>query len=279
MISRYTDKNEFGGYTWEIKKSSTIRVHIKGTGNPMEYTIEVQEFGWVQWSTKKSKVCSKDLPKTIKESFILLNNFLHNHSDFTTSQSVMSSELEMALDGLRKSDYYLNNIKPKEEKQSDMNRFKIDGHTFKIEPKHEKMSISRHIKMSEFASICRVLSKKDTENVMNGEDIFVKNVRLGRVKDKNDDEIYYVFDLVNVLDEEKISTYVFEEKGDMYINYDQVEYLKLSHPVYSDVESLLSGEKRDKKPSRKLKVGETFNIKLSMGLSSGEIMVDEIKDT
>lgn len=61
MISRYTEKNGFGGYTWQIKNSPTVRVHIKETSEPCEYTIEMQEFGWFRWSTVKSRISEKSL--------------------------------------------------------------------------------------------------------------------------------------------------------------------------------------------------------------------------
>jgi hypothetical protein len=288
MISRFTERNEFGGYTWQIKNSSTVRVHIKGSATPSEYVIEIQEFGWVRWSAKRSKMVQASLPDTIRRAFDLLYDFFDSHDDFDVPATLKSKELARVLSGLEKSKLYVNQIEPRESTQKPQMRnsqFQIDGFVFNLPPRHKKMSVSSHVSLDRFSKLCRVLSEKDIKKIENGDKVVLENVRLGKVQSPNKDETYYTFNVISTVDEEKISTYVFKEDGTLYINYDQVNFLDYSHPVYADVESPLSNvssvfgskESTPKIPEGDLSVGDRFTVTLEMGFSSGHIMVSEFE--
>lgn len=114
MISRFTERNEFSGHTWQIKTSSTVRIRIKGTSTSCEYVIEIQEFGWIRWRTKKSTVCRQSLPSTIEEALRQLHDFFDAHDDFDVPRSLMEKERKIVMNGLEKSTFYRDEIAPVE---------------------------------------------------------------------------------------------------------------------------------------------------------------------
>jgi len=119
MISRFKDKNEFGGYTWQIKNSSTVRIHIKGTTSSCEYVIEIPEWGWVRWSTKRSLLSNRSLRETVELAFKKEYDFFDSHPDFDVSREMMKREIDSTVRKLQDYQTYIDEIRPREEKHAD----------------------------------------------------------------------------------------------------------------------------------------------------------------
>ena len=258
LITHYSDKNKLGGYTWKVQNISTVRVLIKGTKGPCEYVIEVEEFNWLWWSVRRKEVCTEVLPKAISQAFEMLHDFFDSHDDFRLVPSALLRERNKALEMVKKYDLYKDKIAPSE-LEKDKTKVLIDGYWFNLPPLHEKMKGSQHVKLSRFSEISKVLSQEQTERVLNGEEIEIENVRLGHIeRDSRKGDVLYYFDLISVNDEDNLSACVFEDDDDLYIYYDKIIYLDLSHPPYSYVKAFSTKDK----PSDNISVGDKYNITL-----------------
>lgn len=85
MVSRYTEKNKFGGYTWHIKLDSLFHIFIHETDN-LSYVIEFKEWKWISYKTHFSFVSNENLNETIVNSFERVFGFLQKNKDYGWSK-------------------------------------------------------------------------------------------------------------------------------------------------------------------------------------------------
>jgi hypothetical protein len=230
----------------------------------------VQEFGWVRWKTKQSRISKSTLPETIQKSFDLLYSFFKKHDDFIVSEQMKRDEIIDVLSTVESTDFYKSNIRPREEELQNeevKNSFRIDGYEFSFSPLHKKMSTSQHVSVQELARRSRVLSKKDLRTLESEGELELKDVRLAKIR-KRKKKTVYRFDVISTVEEEKLSTYMFVDNGELYINYDPLHHLDMSHPCYYDGDDPFAHLHQDqypKMPNRDIEVGERFNIILIHG--------------
>jgi hypothetical protein len=96
MLSKYTEKNKFGGYTWQIKIDNLFHIYILGTDNS-SFVVEFKEWKWISYKTHFTFVSDKDLKSTIKDVFEKVFDFFQKHNDYLWSQLQKTQKLEIVL--------------------------------------------------------------------------------------------------------------------------------------------------------------------------------------
>lgn len=95
MISKYTEKNKFGGQTWHIKLNSLFHVFIMET-NQDSYIVEIKEWLYFNYKIRKIFISSNDFPKTVIESINELQKYLNETKKYLWQNN--------------EKDYFLNSI-------------------------------------------------------------------------------------------------------------------------------------------------------------------------
>lgn len=84
MISKYTQKNKYGGYTYHIKLDSLFHVFIHGADNG-SYIVEFKEWRFVSYKTRFSFVSNEELESAVTEAFDRMYQYFQNHKDYKWS--------------------------------------------------------------------------------------------------------------------------------------------------------------------------------------------------
>ena len=99
MIYKFTEKNKFGGDTWQIKVDALFHIYINSTNNN-SYFVEIKEWKWVSYKTRNSYISVSDLETTIRQSFQRLQDYLNGTGRFQWSDRQRNSKLETVLSTL-----------------------------------------------------------------------------------------------------------------------------------------------------------------------------------
>lgn len=79
MITKYTDKNQFGYYTYEIRIDCFfLKIHEAGID---KHLIELKEFKWVYMKTQLTFMSYKNLEVTIKDSLDRVFDYFYSRND------------------------------------------------------------------------------------------------------------------------------------------------------------------------------------------------------
>ena len=103
MLSKYTQKNKFGGYTWQIKLNSLFHLYINGTDND-SFVVEFKEYRWISFKTHFSFVSNESLEATISEAFDRVFNFFQGHKNYMWTSQQRDNKLAQVLELLRSSE-------------------------------------------------------------------------------------------------------------------------------------------------------------------------------
>lgn len=96
MVSKYTDKNKYGGFTWQIKIDNLFHIYILGTDNS-SFIIEFKEWKWISYKTHFTFVSNKDLKSTIIDTFDKVFVFFQKHDNYIWSESQKNQKIEIVL--------------------------------------------------------------------------------------------------------------------------------------------------------------------------------------
>lgn len=102
MLSRYTEKNKYGGHTWHIKLDSLFHVFIHETED-RSYVIDFKEWKWLSYKTHFSFVSNKGMEETIVDTFEKTFVFFDNSSDYLWTESQKNKKLNEVLDLLKRT--------------------------------------------------------------------------------------------------------------------------------------------------------------------------------
>ncbi len=102
MLSKYTAKNSFGGYTWHIKLDSLFHIFINGTDNN-SYVVEFKEWKWISYKVRFSFVSNNDIESAIIESFDRVFDFFQGNKDYLWTNQQKEYKLSQVLELLRRS--------------------------------------------------------------------------------------------------------------------------------------------------------------------------------
>lgn len=97
MLSRFTDKNDYGGYTWKIELHSLFHIFIHGT-DKNSFVVHFKEWKWIRYKTKFSFVSEQDLETTIIESFDRIFNYFQEHEEYSWTLQQKKNKLNQALE-------------------------------------------------------------------------------------------------------------------------------------------------------------------------------------
>jgi len=96
MVSKYTDKNKFGGFTWQIKIDKLFHIYIHGSDNS-SLIVEFKEWKWISYKTHFTFVSNEDLKNTLMDAFEKVFDFFQKHNDYLWSQLQKTQKLEIVL--------------------------------------------------------------------------------------------------------------------------------------------------------------------------------------
>lgn len=108
MIYKSTKKNKFGGDTWHVKLDSLFHIFISST-NKNSFLVEIKEFRWISYKTRKSYISDKDLEPTVMESFDEIQNYLNGTGKYHWSDIQKENKLSEVIPIIR--DYQKSQIK------------------------------------------------------------------------------------------------------------------------------------------------------------------------
>lgn len=85
-LSRYGDKNKYGGYTWRIELDIEFHILIHGTDIDNYFVVEFKQAYWIKYKTCFTFVSDVDLRCTIREAFMRIDNFFQHKKNFLWHQ-------------------------------------------------------------------------------------------------------------------------------------------------------------------------------------------------
>lgn len=96
MLSRYSEKNTFGGYTWHIKIDSLFHIFIEETNDNL-FIIEFKEWKWISFKKHFSLVSHTGIESTIITAFDKVFDFFKNNSKYNWEESQKINSLNKVL--------------------------------------------------------------------------------------------------------------------------------------------------------------------------------------
>lgn len=117
MLSKYTEKNKFGGYTWQIKLDNLFHIYILGTDNS-SFVVEFKEWKWMSYKTHFTYISNNNLEMTIHEIFEKTLTFFENHKDFIWTEQQKNQKLNIVLENFENLGDISNTVKKKIEMES-----------------------------------------------------------------------------------------------------------------------------------------------------------------
>lgn len=103
MLSRYVDKNKYGGHTWHIKLDSLFHIFINETDSK-SFVVDFKEWKWVSYKTHFSFVSNHDLEETIAESFNRVFDFFQNQPNYLWTEEQKQNKLTEVLELLKRGE-------------------------------------------------------------------------------------------------------------------------------------------------------------------------------
>ena len=96
-ISRYSDKNSFGGYTDIIKLNSLFHIFIHSTDSG-PFVVEFKEWKWLNYKTRFSFVSNENYESTVIEVFNRSYKFFKDSKNYEWSIQQKESKLSQVLE-------------------------------------------------------------------------------------------------------------------------------------------------------------------------------------
>ena len=96
MIYKHTKKNKFGEDTWHVKLDSLFHIFISKTNNN-SFLVEIKEYRWVTYKTRKSYMSESGLEKTIADSFQEMQDYLNGTGKYHWSDKQKKDKLTEVL--------------------------------------------------------------------------------------------------------------------------------------------------------------------------------------
>ncbi len=115
MLSKYTEINKFGGYTWQIKIDNLFHIYILGTDNS-SFVVEFKEWKWISYKTHFTYISNNNLEMTISEVFEKAFSFFKNHKDFIWTEQQKNQKLNIVLNQLFERDDWVDELDDEIEK-------------------------------------------------------------------------------------------------------------------------------------------------------------------
>ena len=81
MVSRYSEKNKYGGYTWQIKIDKLFHIYLHETDNE-SYVVEFKEWRFINFKVRFTFVNNDSIEDAIIEAFDRVNDYFLNHKDY-----------------------------------------------------------------------------------------------------------------------------------------------------------------------------------------------------
>ena len=96
MVSKYTEKNKFGNYTWKIEVDKLFHIFILGTESS-SFVVEFKEWRWLSYKTHFTYVTTNDLEMAINEVFIKVFTFFKNKENYVWTENQKNQKLNIVL--------------------------------------------------------------------------------------------------------------------------------------------------------------------------------------
>ena len=97
MVSKYTNKNKFGGITWQIKIDNLFHIYILSTEDS-SFVVEFKEWKLISYKAHFTFVSNKSLKNTIVDAFERMFNFFRKQNDYVWTKSQETQKLESVLE-------------------------------------------------------------------------------------------------------------------------------------------------------------------------------------
>lgn len=97
MLSRYSDKNKFGGYTWQIKLDSLFHIFVEDSMNKT-FVVTFKEWKWMSYKTHFSFVSNLNLIETIKDAFEKIFDFFQSDSKYEWNHNQKNNKLNEVIE-------------------------------------------------------------------------------------------------------------------------------------------------------------------------------------
>lgn len=110
MVSKYTEKNKFGNYTWKIKIDNLFHILIFGTENS-SFLVEFKEWKWISSKTHFTYITHNNLEMTIKEVFEKVITFFENQNEYIWTENQKNQKLNLVLEEFQNLGDILNIVK------------------------------------------------------------------------------------------------------------------------------------------------------------------------
>lgn len=114
VLRPYTEKNDYGGYTWRIELKPGFGIYIKGTGEGNEYHVSMEEYKWVYWDKKFKFISTSSLRETIENAFEKGYEYIRDNDEYEWPRYKMENMKEDALNSLGEYKIYKEEIYPLE---------------------------------------------------------------------------------------------------------------------------------------------------------------------
>ncbi len=97
MIYKLTEKNKFGGHTYQIKLDSIFHIFINET-NANSYSVDFKEWKWFNYKLHFSFISNGDLKETVRQTFEKTYDFFSRNSDYAWTREQMTNKLNQTLE-------------------------------------------------------------------------------------------------------------------------------------------------------------------------------------
>lgn len=91
MFIKYTEKNKYGGFTWELSLANLFKLQFH-EANDSSIIVEFKEWKWVSNKIHFAYVSTDSLETAIKDSLDKAFNFLKNHKDFVLTKNQIETK-------------------------------------------------------------------------------------------------------------------------------------------------------------------------------------------
>ena len=85
MVTKFSERNSYGGYTYEIKIEVLFRIYIHST-NTGEYVVEFKEFKTFSRKVRFSFISHEDIKETLHNAFERVYDWFYNHKSYVWTE-------------------------------------------------------------------------------------------------------------------------------------------------------------------------------------------------
>jgi hypothetical protein len=102
MISRYSETNKFGGYTWKININQIFHLFVHSS-NDSSFVVDFKEWRWLGYKVRFSIVSSLSLEETIENSFNKIQIYFNSKNEFLWSDEQKRNKLKELFESINAS--------------------------------------------------------------------------------------------------------------------------------------------------------------------------------